>query len=109
MNVICHGEVCIFKTNKEIPTGAKKLKGTGKGYIIAPSETSGNNHMLEEKDGVELYEKDGIIYLKAEFDVDVFCVLKERHDTITLEPGIYEIEPAKEYDHLSNTKRNVAD
>ena|SRR3990167_4301512 len=107
--VINHGELCLFKTDKEIPVGAKKMKADKVGYIVAPSEISGNHHVIEEKDGVELYEKDGVMYLKTEVPVDVFCVLKERHDNITLEPGVYEIEPAQEYDHLSKTKRNVAD
>ena len=109
MKVYNHGELCIFKSDKNIPVGAKKLSPEKIGYIVAPSETTGNHHVVEEKEGVELYEKDGVMYLKAEVPTDVFCVIKERHDTITLEPGIYEIEPAKEFDYLSGEKRNVAD
>ena len=107
--VINHGELCVFKSEKEIPIGAKKIKASKVGYIVAPSETSGNHHVVEAKDGVELYEKDGVMYLKAEVPTDIFCVMKERHDNITLEPGVYEIEPAKEFDYLSGEKRNVAD
>jgi len=109
MKVWNHGELCIFESNKIIPTDAKKLKGDGKKFIVAPSETSGNHHCIEEKEGVELYEKDGVMYLKADEPVDVFCVMKDRHDTITLEPGVYEIEPAKEFDYISGEKRNVQD
>lgn len=108
-NVWCHGELGIFKTDSVIPEGAKKIKGDGEKYIVAPSETTGNHHCVQEKEGVELYEKEGVMYLKADVAVDVFCVLPERHDTITLEPGIYEIEPAKEYDYLSQEIRNVKD
>lgn len=109
MNVYNHGELCIFNSNVAIPEGANRLKGDGKKYIVAPSETTGNHHCVEEKEGVELYEKDGILYLKAEVPTDVFCVMKERHDSITLQPGTYEIEPAKEFDYLAMHKRNVAD
>lgn len=109
MIVINHGELCFFKTDGKIPAGATKMKAQKVGYIVAPSETSGNHHVVEEKNGVEIYEKDGVMYLSAEVPTDVFCVMKERHDTITLGPGVYEIEPAKEFDYLANEKRNVAD
>lgn len=109
IKVINHGELCLFKTDGVIPAGSKKLKADRVGYIVAPSETSGNHHCIEEKEGVELYEKDGIMYLKADVPVDVFCVVKERHDNITLEPGVYEIEPSQEWDYLKDEKRAVAD
>ena len=103
-----HGEVTIFET-KELPKGAKKVKGDGKRYILADSENSGNHHCLEEKAGVDLYEKDGVLYLKNDVPVNVFCVDEARHDTITLEPSIWEIDKAKEFDYLEMMKRNVAD
>lgn len=103
-----HGELGIFQADS-MPKGATKLKGDGKKYIVADSETTGNHHCVEEKEGVEIYEKDGVMYLKNEVPVDVFCVVKERHDTITLEPSIWEIEPAKEFDYLKQETRNVAD
>lgn len=109
METYFHGEVGIFKTEKSIPADAKQVKGDGKKYILANSETTGNHHCLEEKEGVELYEKDGVLWLKNDVPVDVFCVVKERHDTITLEPGVYEIEPQQEWDYLSQMNRNVAD
>ena len=104
-----HGELGIFQTNKAIPEGANRVKAKDGRYIVADSETTGNHHCVEEKEGVELYEKDGVLYLKNEVPVDVYCVIKERHDNITLEPGVWEIEPAKEYDYLSREVRNVAD
>ena len=106
--VLNHGELCVF-TGSEIPKGALKLKPKNGRYVVAKSEVTGNDHCLEAKDGVELYEKDGVMYLKAEVPVNVFCLIKERHDTITLDPGIYEMEPAKEFDYINSMKRNVAD
>ncbi len=103
-----HGELGIFQS-MGIPSGAKKIKGDGDRYILADSETTGNHHCLQEKEGVAVYEKNGILYVKNDVPVDVFCVVKERHDTITLEPSIWEIEPAKEYDYLNQELRNVAD
>lgn len=106
--VYSHGELCVF-SGSEIPKGALLLKPKNNKYVVAKSEVTGNDHCLEAKEGVELYEKDGVMYLKAEVAVDVFCVIEERHDRITLEPGIYEMEPAKEWDYLEGMKRSVAD
>lgn len=103
-----HGELCIF-SNGTLPEGVKRIKPLGNGYKVADSETTGNHHMIEAKEGVELYEKDGVMYLKNDVPTDVYCVIKERHDNITLEPGVYEITPSQEYDYLTMEKRNVAD
>lgn len=103
-----HGECVIKKVKSTILTDANRLECSGD-YIIAPSEVSGNHHMLEVKEGVKLYEKNGVVYVKNEVPTDVYCVVKERHDNITLEPGIYEVTPAQEYDYLTQEKRNVAD
>ena len=104
-----HGELGIFKTDTEIPPGANKIKPSGGKYIVANSESTGNHHCVEAKPGIELYEKNGVMYLKNDVECAVFCVIKERHDAITLEPGIWEIESAKEYDYLTEETRNVAD
>lgn len=102
-----HGEVTIFEIDK-LPKDLNKITAKDK-YILADSETTGNHHCLEAKEGVEVYEKDGVLFMKNEVPVDVFCVLEARHDTITLEPSIWEIDKAQEYDHLTNEVRNVAD
>lgn len=108
MNIF-HGEVVLTKIN-ELPKGLKKAKlFTKKSYKLADSETTGNHHLLEAKEGVELYEKDGVLYLKNEVPVDVFCAVKERHDNITLEPGVWEIDQAQEYDYMTDLTRKVAD
>lgn len=105
-----HGEVCLNKANK-LPKGLKKLKLFKKGcYRLADSETTGNFHLLEAKEGVELFEDpNGVLWLKNDVPTDVYCAVKERHDNITLEPGIWEIDRAQEYDHLLDITRKVAD
>lgn len=103
-----HGEVNIYQS-LSVPDGAKRIKAKKKGYKIADSETTGNFHMVEDKQGVEMYEKDGVLYLKNDVPTDVFCVHEGRHDTITLEPSVWEIEAAQEYDYLTHEKRSVAD
>ena len=108
MNVYFHGELTIFSGAK-IPTGAKKVEAKDKFHILAESETSGNHHILVCEDGVDLYEKDGTLYVHVENEAKVECVLKERHDTQVLPKGDYEIGRAFEYDHLQKSRRIVAD
>lgn len=112
-NVNFHGEVVIKKVKMSLPKGSKKLNPKNGQYKIADSETTGNFHLLEAKDSVEVYEKDGILYAKSNENIKVTCVDKSRHDTQTLEPTtndeLFVISPAQEYDHLLQEKRNVAD
>lgn len=108
MKTYFHGECVIRKTDK-IPYGAKKVSPVNGSYKIADSEVTGNYHLLEAHEGVEVYEKDGVLYAKASSETKAYCVDESRHDTITLEPSIWEIEPAKEYDYLTQEKRNVKD
>lgn len=105
-----HGEVVINKVCK-LPQGLKKAKlFDKKSYKLADSETTGNHHLLEAKDGVELFEDaNGVLWLKNDVPCDVFCAIKERHDNITLEPGIYEIDKAQEYDYLKDMTVKVSD
>lgn len=110
MKTYFHGEVIITKVNK-IPSGLLNCKKFNENsYKLADSETTGNHHLLEAKEGVELFEDtNGVLWLKNDVAVDVFCAIKERHDTITLEPGIWEIDRAQEYDYLTEMTRKVAD
>jgi len=105
-----HGEVCIHKANV-MPTGLKEVKLFKKGsYRLADSENSGNYHLLEAKEGVELFEDpNGVLWLQNSVPTDVFCAVKERHDNITLEPGIWEIDKAVEYDYLKDMTVKVSD
>lgn len=105
-----HGEVVINEA-KKLPEGLKKAKLFNKeSYKLADSENTGNHHLLEAKEGVELFEDaNGVLWLKNDVPCDVFCAIKERHDAITLEPGIYEIDKAVEYDYLKDMTVKVSD
>lgn len=110
MKTIFHGEVVIVKA-KSIPEGLAKAELFNKNsYKLADSETTGNYHLLEAKEGVELFEDSkGVLWLKNKVPVDVFCAVKDRHDNITLEPGIWEIDRANEHDYFTGMTRNVSD
>ena len=109
MNIF-HGEVVLTKVSV-LPLSLKKVKLFKKDcYKLADSEVTSNFHLLEAKEGVELFEDaNGVLWLKNDVPVDVFCAIKERHNNITLEPGIWEIDIAQEYDYLTNLTRKVTD
>lgn len=108
-----HGEVLIKKVKGGIPEGAKKVSPLNGVYRIADSETTGNHHLLEEIRGVDLYEKDGVFYLKTKEKVIVRCVDEARHDTIEIEPcqddEVLVFDRQLEVDHLTDEIRAVAD
>lgn len=110
MKTFTHGEVLLMKADK-LPQGLKKVKLFNKeSFKIADSETTSNFHLLEAKEGVELFEdSNGVLWLKNNVPTDVFCAIKERHDNITLEPGIWEIDKAREFDYMTELTKKVAD
>ena len=104
-----HGEMNIFESDAAIPKDAEIIKPEAGKYVIAKSSVTGNDHCVEAKKSVELRQKDQVFYLSAKEPVEVFCLLKDRHDSITLQAGNYEIEAAKEFDYYEMVKRQVAD
>lgn len=108
-----HGEVAIKKTIGNIPEGAKKINPVDGVYKIADSETTGNHHLLEEMEGIDVYEKDGMFYVRPSKPMTVRCVDQKRHDNITLEPCTTEeilvITRQSEVDHLTEEVRAVRD
>lgn len=104
---IIHGEVIVKESL--LPEGAVK-KATPKDYmVIAPSETTGNHHVIDCAEGIEFYEKEGVLYMKNEVPATVRCIHKERHDSITLEPSVWEVQKQQEYDYFTQSHRAVAD
>jgi hypothetical protein len=105
-----HGEVQIFKADK-LPKELKKVKLFKEDcYKLADSEITSNFHLLQNKEGVELFEdSNGVLWLKNEVPCDVFCAIEARHDNITLEPGVWEIDRAQEFDYMTDLTRKVAD
>lgn len=110
MKTLFHGETIIHKVC-QLPKGLKPVNLFKKDcYKLADSETTGNHHLLEAKEGVELFEDaNSVLWLKNDVPTNVYCAIKERHDAITLEPGIWEIDRAVEHDYLTGMKRQVAD
>ena len=103
-----HGE-CIIAEINELPKDLK-LRNDKESIMIAESETIGNEHRIKVKNGVEFYEDaHGILYMKNIVPTEVYCLHAERHDTIVLPKGIWQIDKAKEYNYSLETIRSVED
>lgn len=108
-DTILHGEAMIIKINK-LPEGLKKIETNSDYKIIAPSETTGNHHVVDIVDTLDFYEDaNGKLYFRTEEPTQVRCVIAGRHDAIVIEPGIHEVEIQQEYDPFEQMARNVAD
>lgn len=103
-----HGE-CVIAEIKELPTGLKPRLDKDS-IMIAESETVGNEHRIKIQEDVEFFEdENGVLYMKNTVPTDVYCLHTDRHDTITLPEGLWQIDKAQEYDYLSHKVIEVWD
>ena len=83
-----------------------KVKGEKLNHlVIAEGEATGHKHEVVTEDA-ELYEKDGVMYLRAKDDVEV---VHPDHKTLPLPKGDYEIIVQREYVVGNEKYRRVAD
>lgn len=107
--LVLHGEAMCFKS--KLPSSAKKIKPSNDSFhIIAPSETTGNHHVVDFHEGVEFFmDADGTMFMVNEKETNIRCVLEHRHGTIPLEPGCWEFGTQQEYDYLNKHLQKVRD
>ena len=108
--LVLHGEAMIFKS--KLPKNAKRISPSNDTFhIIAPSETTGNHHVVDcFNSGVEFYmDEDGTMYMINEKETNVRCVQENRHGTIPLEPGCWEFGTQQEYNYLDKHLQKVRD
>ena len=104
--MIVQGDVFLVTCSK-IPAGAKKVRKSARGYILAEGEATGHAHCIAEPSvGIEMYESEGILYLKTNKQVQV---KHEEHKPITVAPGTWKVGRVKEYDAFEEEARNVRD
>jgi len=103
-----HGELTITHV-ASLPEGnGRELKPSSGYVILAESETTGNHHVVDAGCRVLEYPS-GARYLDAERGAKVRCTVAERHDTLELPPGVYEVGIQQEYDYIADAKRAVQD
>lgn len=105
---ILHGELLIVQS--KLPEGATLIEpGADPFMIIAPSETTGNHHVVDLAPGIAFYELRGKRYMVNDVPATVRCILPERHDDEILEPGCWEIDAQQEFDPFAQRMVNVYD
>lgn len=87
-----------------IPPGGR-LKRHARGWVVAEGEVTGHCHEVIGE-GVEIYEKDGTLYVSAPHGG---TMKHEEHKPIDLAPGNYAIGIVREYDHFAEDARQVRD
>lgn len=102
LNQIQQGDVNLQRV-KSIPNGAKKLNHR----TLAYGEVTGHHHTIADED-VELYEKDGVLYVSNPMDVDAILT-HQTHGDVKIAPGTWRYLPRHEKDHLSEMTRRVID
>jgi hypothetical protein len=101
--MIVQGDVFFTKV-RAIPQRARRVSRSERGYIIAEGEATGHAHII--KDNVELYENDGVLFIKTSKTVEV---RHEEHLPVTLNPGIWKVGIVREYDPFLEEIRIVRD
>ena len=103
-----HGE-CMIKELDCLPEFLLE-KQVENSIMIADSETVGNEHRVKVMEGIEFFEAlNGTLYMKNSIPAEVYCLHENRHDTIEIPEGIWEINKAVEYDYLINKVIDVRD
>ena len=106
------GDVLLKKVDA-LPDGAKAIKPTGKGFVLALGEVTGHYHAVAPQQGVECYEKDGVTYLKVETSGKLEHLKGPGtiadHNPVTIDEGLWKVGIVKEYDPFEEEIRNVRD
>lgn len=114
MNLLMHGDV-LLKPITALPDNvapvAKRLASGSPierpDLILAEGEHTGHAHRIVcDDNAAELYEKDGVLYLKVNEQVEVS---HEEHCTKPIAPGMYEVGFQREFDYLTQMERRVID
>jgi len=101
--MIVQGDV-FFTKLKKLPEGIKTRSRSRRGYVIAEGEATGHAHVINEE--IEFYEKDGVLYLKTEKEVQV---KHEEHKPVIIGKGIWRVGIVREYDPFTEEARTVKD
>ena len=99
------GDVLIKRIDK-IPAGATSVERDKRGRVVlAEGEVTGHTHAIADA-GCCLWEDGEKKYLGVDKPV---TVVHEEHGPQVIEPGQYEIDIVKEYDHFAEEARSVRD
>jgi hypothetical protein len=111
--IAAQGEITILRI-KEIPAGCTPMKAEHGRFVVGHSET-GHHHVIDAK-GADVMVLDRppegmrILYAILENPTSLDHLREhDKHESIALEPGTYEIRIAREFDHYAELARKSAD
>ena len=104
--IINHGEAIIASTT--IPKNAKQVSQPDL-VTLAESETAGKFHVIENAEGCEFYELDGVRYMRNTKPTKVRMRDSVDHHPIEIPEGEWQFDIAQEYDHLTQQANEVRD
>lgn len=111
MRKLQQGDVLLKKCDT-IPANAKKVAMKPRGFVLAEGETTGHCHVVRD-DTVELFEADGVLYLKAITPTNLEHTLptgeQADHNPVAIDAGIWQVGIVKEFDPFQEEIRNVRD
>ena len=94
MQQIRQGDVILIKVNKAPVDNGQVIDRIEGRIIVAEGEATGHAHAIPTPE-VDMLEKENIRWLVAP---EEFMLEHEEHDTITLDPGIWQVVYQREYD-----------
>lgn len=113
--IAAQGEITIFRIDGELPAGLIEHNEKDRlGRPIISHSESGNHHILADA-GVDVLEKpdapEGMRILYALLDKPTALIQDAAggHGEHKLEPGLYEMRIAREFDPFAEQARRVAD
>ena len=99
------GDVCLIKVDI-LPTQSIKQERSKGALVLEYGEVTGHSHRISDIDKCDLYLEGTRRFLEVCYAVPL---THEEHDTITLEPGIYEIKRQRQWSVLDQMSQRVAD
>ena len=105
MNQFQHGDVLGLRV-EALPEGVKRVKPRGGRFILADGEATGHAHAITATPDIQLYERDGVMYVKCDAPVEL---THEEHGAQIIEPGVFEIGQVVEVDPFEDEIRTVMD
>lgn len=99
--IVRHGDV-LLKQIESLPTTAKKLKDK----VLAYGEVTGHRHQFSDPTAIDRFSDADKLYLQVYTPTPLS---HEEHNTLIIDPGIYEQVQEREYDPFIESARQVVD
>ena len=99
---IRQGDVLLHPFDGDIPNDAIKVVPRNGRYVLAEGEATGHAHVIEETDSVDLFEKDGVLYMKVASDV---AMVHDEHGSAAVKPRVYTRPPQTEWSSAMEPRR----